>query len=67
MDAFLFESFCIFRCGHIFGQKCIERWLKDCHSKCPQCNAKAKKNDLRIIYAKKLTTLDTTDLEQALK
>jgi len=59
--------FAQYRCGHLFGQKCVERWLKDGHQKCPQCNAKAKRADIRVIYAKKLQAIDTVDLEQALK
>nr|CAB3265545.1 E3 ubiquitin-protein ligase RFWD3 [Phallusia mammillata] len=55
------------KCGHLFGQRCVERWLKDCHQKCPQCNAKAKRLDVRVIYAKKLKAIDTSDLEQAIK
>ena len=33
---------------------CIERWLKGQGGKCPQCNAKAHKRDIRMIYAKAL-------------
>lgn len=25
------------KCGHIFGEACIRRWLKE-KSRCPQCN-----------------------------
>ena len=62
---FIFILYC-FRCGHIFGKKCIEKWLKE-SQKCPQCNSKAKKSDLRLIYAKKLITLDTVELDHALQ
>lgn len=27
------------RCGHIFGQECIQKWLRD-NRKCPQCSKK---------------------------
>ncbi|XP_072018015.1 E3 ubiquitin-protein ligase rfwd3.S-like [Amphiura filiformis] len=55
------------RCGHLFGQSCIEKWLKGQGGKCPQCNSKAKKADIRVIYAKTLRTIDTTDRDRALK
>nr|XP_002123329.1 E3 ubiquitin-protein ligase RFWD3 isoform X1 [Ciona intestinalis] len=55
------------KCGHLFGQKCVERWLKECHQKCPQCNVKAKKSEVRVIYAKKLKAVDTSELENAIK
>ena len=33
---------------------CIEKWLKGQAGKCPQCNAKAHRKDIRVIYAKAL-------------
>jgi hypothetical protein len=30
------------RCGHLFGESCIKRWLQGPSRRCPQCNAKAK-------------------------
>jgi hypothetical protein len=32
--------------------RCIEKWLKGKGERCPQCNARAKPADLRIIFAK---------------
>ncbi|XP_039255712.2 E3 ubiquitin-protein ligase rfwd3.L-like [Styela clava] len=52
------------KCGHLFGQSCIERWMKGA-KKCPQCNTKARKADIRVLYAKKLTAVDTTELTEA--
>ncbi|XP_038053459.1 E3 ubiquitin-protein ligase RFWD3-like isoform X2 [Patiria miniata] len=55
------------KCGHLFGHCCILKWLKGLsNQKCPQCNAKAKKTDIRIIYAKALRTLDTSERDRAL-
>ncbi|XP_022094225.1 E3 ubiquitin-protein ligase RFWD3-like isoform X2 [Acanthaster planci] len=54
------------RCGHLFGHCCILKWLK-ANQKCPQCNAKAKKTDIRIIYAKSLRTVDTSERDRALE
>ncbi|XP_077978822.1 E3 ubiquitin-protein ligase rfwd3.L-like [Glandiceps talaboti] len=55
------------KCGHLFGQSCIEKWLKGHGGKCPQCNAKAKKSEIRVIYAKAVRALDTTERDRALK
>lgn len=33
---------------------CIEKWLKGTVGKCPQCNAKAVKKDIRVLFAKAL-------------
>ncbi|KAJ8298684.1 hypothetical protein KUTeg_022744 [Tegillarca granosa] len=51
----------------MFGQSCIEKWLKGQGGKCPQCNAKAKRQDIRVLYAKSLKAVDTTERDQALK
>ncbi|NWU64189.1 RFWD3 ligase, partial [Pterocles burchelli] len=51
------------RCGHLFGYTCIERWLKGQAAKCPQCNKKAKRSDIVILYARTLKALDTSEQE----
>ncbi|CAO1391743.1 unnamed protein product [Diamesa serratosioi] len=51
------------KCGHIFGQACIKRWLAEQPSlqrSCPQCKLKASVRDLRFIYASKLRATDNT-------
>lgn len=56
------------KCGHLFGHNCIEKWLKGQGAgKCPQCNAKAKRGDIRVIYSKTVSVVDTTDRDRALK
>ena len=36
-------------CGHLFGERCIRRWIK--RSKfCPQCHVVAKPKDIRVLY-----------------
>ncbi|NXK09843.1 RFWD3 ligase, partial [Herpetotheres cachinnans] len=52
------------RCGHLFGYTCIERWLKGQTGKCPQCNKKAKRSDIVILYARTLKALDTSEQER---
>ncbi|XP_029379687.1 E3 ubiquitin-protein ligase RFWD3 isoform X2 [Echeneis naucrates] len=53
------------RCGHLFGYTCIQRWLKAQGSaaKCPQCNKKAKRSDIVLLYAPKLRALDNSEQE----
>ena len=59
---------CSLRCGHLFGLKCITQWFNIAQNatarKCPECNTKASKKDIRIIYAKKLQCIDTSEIEQ---
>lgn len=45
---------------------CIEKWIKG-GGKCPQCNAPAKKGDIRVIFSKAVSVVDTTDRDRALK
>ncbi|XP_043937836.1 E3 ubiquitin-protein ligase RFWD3 isoform X3 [Protopterus annectens] len=52
------------RCGHLFGFTCIDRWLKGQGGKCPQCNKKAKRSDIVILYARTLKALDTSEQEK---
>ncbi|XP_019713221.1 E3 ubiquitin-protein ligase RFWD3 isoform X2 [Hippocampus comes] len=50
------------RCGHLFGFTCIQRWLMSQRSaaKCPQCNKKAKRSDIVLLYAPKLRAMDNS-------
>eukprot|EP00073_Rattus_norvegicus_P055862 XP_341691.7 PREDICTED: E3 ubiquitin-protein ligase RFWD3 isoform X1 [Rattus norvegicus] len=52
------------RCGHLFGYRCIFKWLKGQTRKCPQCNKKAKHSDIVVLYARSLRALDTTEQER---
>ncbi|TNN38733.1 E3 ubiquitin-protein ligase RFWD3 [Liparis tanakae] len=53
------------RCGHLFGFTCIQRWLsaQGPSAKCPQCNKKAKRSDIVLLYAPKLRALDNSEQE----
>lgn len=57
------------KCGHIYGKECIERWLKTKESKrrCPKCNQTSTLKDIRVIYAKTVKCIDTTELDEARK
>lgn len=60
---------CSLRCGHFFGHSCLKRWLdplKVIERRCPECNTKAQKKDIRFHYAKKLTATDTSELEKVM-
>nr|XP_012805329.2 E3 ubiquitin-protein ligase RFWD3 isoform X1 [Jaculus jaculus]XP_044986141.1 E3 ubiquitin-protein ligase RFWD3 isoform X1 [Jaculus jaculus] len=52
------------RCGHLFGYKCISKWLKGQTRKCPQCNKKARHSDIVVLYARTLRALDTSEQER---
>ncbi|XP_044270176.1 E3 ubiquitin-protein ligase RFWD3-like [Tribolium madens] len=55
---------CALKCGHLFGFQCISRWLdQNTKKSCPTCKEKARQHDIRFIYAKKLTAIDTTELD----
>ena len=50
--------------------RCIEKWLKNAGGgggKCPQCNCSAKRGDVRVIVAKAVCVVDTSERDRALK
>lgn len=52
------------KCGHLFGEKCIRRWLRECNPGqrcCPQCKAKSAASHIRFLYARKLVVVDNSD------
>lgn len=55
---------CSLKCGHLFGLKCVNRWLASQQRKsCPTCKKRVARYDIRYIYAKKLIAVDTTELD----
>lgn len=54
------------RCGHLFGRSCITRWLKG-QNRCPQCNARARKSEIRNIYARAVKVIDSSERDKALE
>lgn len=54
------------RCGHLFGYNCIHKWLRGANGRCPQCNTKSKRSDIRKLYAKSLKAVDTAERDRAL-
>ena len=53
--------------NYLLYSSCIEKWLKAPDGRCPQCNSKAKKKDIRVIFAKSISVVDTTERDRALK
>lgn len=47
------------KCGHIFGQNCIKKWIND-QKNCPQCKTKSNVRDFRNVYATKILVVDNT-------
>lgn len=53
------------KCGHLFGYKCVEKWLRNQPSKdrcCPTCKTKSAMRDIRVIYARKIIAADTAEI-----
>lgn len=58
------------KCGHLFGYSCIVRWLvgqSGQKGRCPQCNRRSSKKDVRKLYAKNIVVVDTTEKERIQK
>lgn len=54
------------QCGHLYGRICIEKWLRGDAKRCPQCNTKAKKSDIRNLCATSIRALDTAERDRAI-
>ncbi|XP_052829152.1 E3 ubiquitin-protein ligase RFWD3 isoform X1 [Octopus bimaculoides] len=55
------------KCGHLFGQSCIEKWLRGQGDKCPHCNCKAKRSDIRVVFSRNIRAVDTIERDRALQ
>ncbi|KAI9486876.1 MAG: hypothetical protein EXX96DRAFT_550914 [Benjaminiella poitrasii] len=58
------------QCGHLFGRKCIERWIFDKARKsnskkavCPMCMKAARESDIRIVKPLKIAVKDTSQID----
>jgi len=54
------------KCGHFFGNSCIEKWLRGGGTSCPNCKGKSTKKDIRIHYVTKLKAIDSSEKDRAL-
>ncbi|XP_037041271.1 E3 ubiquitin-protein ligase RFWD3 [Bradysia coprophila] len=52
------------KCGHLFGDSCIRRWIQENNKCCPSCKKKATRNEIRPIYANKVIATDTTEINE---
>lgn len=55
------------KCGHLYGKSCILKWLKMHNGKCPQCNRNARRQDIRVLYARSIKTIDTSERDRAVQ
>ncbi|CAG9857684.1 unnamed protein product [Phyllotreta striolata] len=52
------------KCGHLFCRQCLLRWLDSpSRNSCPTCKKRARKSDIRPIYARRLTAVDNSQIE----
>ncbi|KAJ0397375.1 hypothetical protein P43SY_008206 [Pythium insidiosum] len=47
------------KCGHVYGKKCIERWVAERKS-CPNCNVSVRKADIRPLFTDHVAVVDNT-------
>ncbi|KAI9594358.1 hypothetical protein BDF19DRAFT_445680 [Syncephalis fuscata] len=58
-------------CGHLFGDSCIRKWLSDkdrskaARGKCPQCNRRNKRSDIRPIWMQRAIAIDNAEVIEA--
>ncbi|GAB9470880.1 hypothetical protein Gpo141_00008111 [Globisporangium polare] len=50
------------KCGHLFGKKCIERWVLERKS-CPNCNVAVKKAEIRPLFSDHVAVVDNSGVE----
>mmetsp|Transcript_39413 Transcript_39413/g.76590 ORF Transcript_39413/g.76590 Transcript_39413/m.76590 type:complete len:876 (+) Transcript_39413:26-2653(+) len=50
---------CVLKCGHLFGKKCAEKWIRK-NKNCPQCKSKAKKGDIRLLFVTRIRAADVS-------
>ncbi|CAI9733680.1 E3 ubiquitin-protein ligase RFWD3-like isoform X1 [Octopus vulgaris] len=55
------------KCGHLFGESCIDKWLRGQGDKCPHCNCKAKRSDIRVVFSRNIRAVDTIERDRALQ
>ncbi|ORZ14244.1 hypothetical protein BCR42DRAFT_64354 [Absidia repens] len=54
------------KCGHLYGEKCIERWIfksRGPKAHCPHCKRQINNNDIRPVYPIRIAVQDTSELE----
>eukprot|EP00516_Mucochytrium_quahogii_P011094 CAMPEP_0203786390 /NCGR_PEP_ID=MMETSP0100_2-20121128/1596_1 /ASSEMBLY_ACC=CAM_ASM_000210 /TAXON_ID=96639 /ORGANISM=" , Strain NY0313808BC1" /LENGTH=444 /DNA_ID=CAMNT_0050688679 /DNA_START=1339 /DNA_END=2673 /DNA_ORIENTATION=+ len=51
------------KCGHVYGRRCIEKWIRIKKKYCPQCHQAATKRDIRQVFMPTGETLVDTRQE----
>uniref|UniRef100_A0AAV1THL2 RING-type E3 ubiquitin transferase n=1 Tax=Peronospora matthiolae TaxID=2874970 RepID=A0AAV1THL2_9STRA len=54
------------KCGHLFGKRCIERWIKARHT-CPNCSAVVQSTDVCLLFSNHVAVVDNAGLEDMTK
>lgn len=51
------------KCGHLFGESCIRRWItgSSANKCCPKCKAKCLARDFRYLYARRVRAIDRSE------
>ncbi|KAI8056778.1 hypothetical protein BDF22DRAFT_667899 [Syncephalis plumigaleata] len=58
-------------CGHLFGDSCIRKWLASdsrgasARGKCPQCNRRCARKDIRPIWMQRAIAVDNSEVVKA--
>ncbi|KAL9642923.1 hypothetical protein ABK040_010617 [Willaertia magna] len=57
------HQICCLGCGHLFGKKCLEKWLKTKQT-CPKCCKQATRSSIRLLYIDNIIAIDSSKLEK---
>ena len=60
------HQLCCLACGHLFGKKCISKWLKE-KKKCPKCNKPSRASEIRLLFVEKIAVVDTSNRDSLLQ
>ncbi|ETM50708.1 hypothetical protein L914_05324 [Phytophthora nicotianae] len=51
------------KCGHLFGRKCIERWISEKQT-CPNCSAIVRRTDICLLFSDHVAVVDNAGLQE---
>ncbi|DBA04113.1 TPA: hypothetical protein N0F65_004221 [Lagenidium giganteum] len=52
------------KCGHVFGKKCIERWVAERRT-CPNCNTSVRgRSEIRPLFTAHVAVVDNSGIEE---
>jgi hypothetical protein len=64
-DSHGLHRLCCLACGHVFGMKCVKKWLST-NKKCPVCKHKSQLDDIRPLFCSSIQVNDTGALNAAI-